>query len=784
MVMLDATTCLRLEVETAPPAGKSKNLVKNPDGDLGGFFWVTPTGGGIKRVFATTSQIRYTHATGGTGFKSERMPVKAGQYASARFFLTTSAGVTVQASFVFEDSTGAVVGTSAPSAALGSAPTTERLYGPFLAPASTVNARLVFTPAGAVVGSTVDVTGVGVIARASSSAVASWATEVVQSGPTWLNVLTSSSEIEVERQALDLGTLDATVLDATLDPITTTTIRPGRGCRLSALQAGTGAWLVMFDGEITDFDVQYDAEALAKHPGNPKHCRVTIAAADRTRTLASVRRPEGVATLYDLRETALEDAGVPWEINGDFTHTGALPTLVSYNDNATALDQVAITRDSNDAHAWVDRRGILQIWSRANLAPFLNTGLETDLAQWTAQTGTIARVTTPTASGVGALQATATGASITLVTTKSRVTIGHNYVVTVKTRAAAATGRQARVQLSFTDAAGNLVGTTLGAFQTITTTGWTTSTVSVVPPIEARYVSAGVVFNLVTTGEVFYVDDLQGLNAEVALDQSVWTDIEIGGGSRSIINEVSVDFLRYIPPTGTEPAKTEIAPYGPYRNEASIAEYGVRPAKFTIHGTNETALVAATVNTVLAANATPTVSARSVRLGVKSTADLTMTRALADLYQPAFVSFATKGYAEALRVTGLRHTIKSDRKYGTRWVVEYEFGANGTVASPRVIPAPNPNPRGSAVPYITSAEYTADSGTLAPGAESGNVNVAHDLGVMPSVVLGHLEDGAWSDHVGWRVTSRQSTQMVFTFRNNGPNNARAILRYRLVYMRP
>jgi hypothetical protein len=380
------------------------------------------------------------------------------------------------------------------------------------------------------------------------------------------------------------------------------------------------------------------------------------------------------------------------------------------------------------------------------------------------------------------LQATATGASITLVTTKSRVTIGHNYVVTVKTRAAAATGRQARVQLSFTDAAGNLVGTTLGAFQTITTTGWTTSTVSVVPPIEARYVSAGVVFNLVTTGEVFYVDDLQGLNAEVALDQSVWTDIEIGGGSRSIINEVSVDFLRYIPPIGNDPAKSEVVPYGPYRNEASIAEYGVRPAKFTIHGTNETALVAATVNTVLAANATPTVSARSVRLGVKSTADLTMTRALADLYQPAFVSFATKGYAEALRVTGLRHTIKSDRKYGTRWVVEYTFEGTNTVASPRIVPAPANKSTPLTAPRI-SPRVSGASGTIPPGGQSGSIAVAHGIGFAPvnPVVVGHLVDGFWAHQIQWRVAGIDATYVTLVFANLGPNNAAASLLFRVLY---
>ena len=83
-----------------------------------------------------------------------------------------------------------------------------------------------------------------------------------------------------------------------------------------------------------------------------------------------------------------------------------------------------------------------------------------------------------------------------------------------------------------------------------------------------------------------------------------------------------------------------------------------------------------------------------------------------------------------------------------------------------------------------NGELTANSGVMAPGSESGNINVALPAAVPSGtsyVVAGHLEDGAWSDHVGWRVTARQTTQVVFTFRYNGPNSAQAILRFRLIY---
>lgn len=691
MVTITPSAVLRLEVETTPPAGKSKNLVKNPDGALGGFFWVTPTGGGVSVAASGAFSAyvnRYTHGAGGTGWRSERMPVTAGQYVSARWFLGTPGAVTVTTTIVFENSSGVVVGTTAASPAYGNAPTTERLYGPYLAPAGTANARLVFTPSGAVAGNVIEFAGVGFVARASSTPITVWLTDVVQAGPTWLDVLAPSIEIEVEKEALDLGTLNAVIRDATLDPISVPTIRPGRACRLMALHAVTAVWEPLFVGEITDFDVQYEAAVLAKNPTDPKHCKITIAAADRTRILASTRRPEGVAALYDLRESALEDAGVPWEINGNNAHTGALPTVVSYNDNATALDQVAITRDSLDAHAWVDRRGILQVWERAKLNPFANTGLEVDTAQWVQVVGTISRVTTPTASGVGALQVVTTGATATIRTAQTRTIPGHSYTVTVKHRAAAVAGRQCRVQLSFRDWAGNLVSTVNGSYSTMIVGAWATSTVTAVAPVEARNVYADVSFNLTAAGETYYLDDLSGLNAEVTLDQAVWSDIEIGAGSKSTINEVSVDFLRYVPAAGTEPAKSEVIPYGPYRNEASIAEYGVRPAKFTIHGTNETTLVATVAAAVLAANGVPKVQARSVKFAVKSAADLVMSKALGDLYQTAFVSFATKGYSAPLRITGLRHTIKADPQYGVRWIVEYSFESTSVVAAPRPIASP------------------------------------------------------------------------------------------------
>lgn len=82
-----------------------------------------------------------------------------------------------------------------------------------------------------------------------------------------------------------------------------------------------------------------------------------------------------------------------------------------------------------------------------------------------------------------------------------------------------------------------------------------------------------------------------------------------------------------------------------------------------------------------------------------------------------------------------------------------------------------------------SGEFTANSGLLAANAGSASdVVVTHSLGVAPSIVMGHLEDGAWSYQFGWFVTSRTTTQVAFKFWNNGPSGpGSAILRFRLLY---
>lgn len=74
----------------------------------------------------------------------------------------------------------------------------------------------------------------------------------------WKNILGPTHSIEIDRQALDLGTLKATVLDALLDPAVSSDIAPGRAVRVRALVDGT--WDNVYEGRIDNATVTYDLD--------------------------------------------------------------------------------------------------------------------------------------------------------------------------------------------------------------------------------------------------------------------------------------------------------------------------------------------------------------------------------------------------------------------------------------------------------------------------------------------------------------------------------------------
>lgn len=109
---------VRLEVET-DPAGLV-NMIPNPNGELGGWGWVTPLA--FSQVSGDGEDLSYQYtAAGASYFYSEPMVMSAGQYVAARLvLLAASPPIGINAytrnRFEFLDAAGAVISSSAQTA--------------------------------------------------------------------------------------------------------------------------------------------------------------------------------------------------------------------------------------------------------------------------------------------------------------------------------------------------------------------------------------------------------------------------------------------------------------------------------------------------------------------------------------------------------------------------------------------------------------------------------------------------------------------------------------------
>lgn len=497
----------------------------------------------------------------------------------------------------------------------------------------------------------------------------------------WRNVLGPSHEVQIDREALNLGTLTATILDATLDPSQTSSLRPGRRVRMLA-QSGT-RWEPLFTGKSTRLDVEYDEKAF---PAKPP--RISLTAVDNTQPLAAARRPEGVGTIAAL-PYVLEGAGVPWAVNGS-SHQVASATVVSSNENATALDQIAITRDSELGYAWVDRRGVLTAWDQAwvpltdgsNLVT--NSGFETDASGWATATAStsIASSSAQARTGTKSLAISNTStAALSACGAKTSpefsVARSHKYNVRAYARASTAT-RQARIQYAWYGSAGlsQLLSSTNGPLVDVGTTGWTELSLTVESPANAYFMVIYVYFYNVAASETNYVDDVNVWATPTLLDESVYSDFDVSFSSEECINSVNVKYLRHNAALGV----TEEIPYGPYEDAASVAEWGRRSAEFTVHGISEGS-VATYANSVLARNAKPVLQVNSVTVPVSETSHISTRRALLDLYDLVKVTNAAKSINHDLRITRITHRISPEK-----WLVDLGFSGAKSVASPQQTP--------------------------------------------------------------------------------------------------
>lgn len=176
----------------------------------------------------------------------------------------------------------------------------------------------------------------------------------------YVDILGASASLEVNRKALDVGVIQALVKDASLDPAVADTIRPGRAVRLRCLNDDTAAWDVLAQGILDKGRVTYDLRKPAA-----KQATITLATVDANQVLANTNRPDGVASIPDL-PYVLEGARIPWNVNGSGDQV-ASATVASRNDQASALDQVILARDSDLGYAWTTKEGVLTAYDDRTL---------------------------------------------------------------------------------------------------------------------------------------------------------------------------------------------------------------------------------------------------------------------------------------------------------------------------------------------------------------------------------------------------------------------------------
>lgn len=370
------TDVLRLELEAEPAPGAVVNLIANPNGELGGWGWITPVAGShMQTMFipgTTTRLLSWHSAVNGGGvpqqFYSEAGPVTPGQWVAIRWHVYSSGG-RIQAHVQWLDAAGAVVGSTALSTGVNNGGV--RTVAAQQVPAGVVAARARFVhdngvnngdPAGLVY-NFYEV----VLARANTAAALA-VVGYIDPVP-YVDILGPSVELRLVRSELDLGLVEATIRDTTLDPSQSDAIRPDRRIRLRATADAGASYIQMAAAKARNASVTYADKG--RRAGDRKAARIELAGVDNVARLAQETRPETVATIDDL-PYVLEGCGIPWNVNGSGNQVPAA-VVTATNENASAVDQLAISRDSALGFAWVDRYGIVQAWDRDLLAPASHT---------------------------------------------------------------------------------------------------------------------------------------------------------------------------------------------------------------------------------------------------------------------------------------------------------------------------------------------------------------------------------------------------------------------------
>lgn len=483
---------------------------------------------------------------------------------------------------------------------------------------------------------------------------------------TWVNIIGPATEIKINREQLNVGTLSAVVKDANLDPASTGAIRQGKAVRVLARHEGT--WKPLFTGRIDK------ASTVYARNGEPT---ISLTALDNMQRLANTTRPQGVSVATHLT-AVLEGCGVPWNIMGIQTgHTAQTSVATSFNENSSASDQVALLRDSMHAYAWVDPEGIL----RFNRIPtetiisqsgelISNRTFSTNLTGWTS-VGTLTRVPAAGSDPTYARVAYTGNTSLnSMLLSSTPVSIATYDVIEVKAWVRGPLGYSARVGLMWDE---NWERFETSEFSKVDDLGWTEVSWKFNRPHGAQKAQMYVEMPLDASGQALQVDEVSVKAYSLTkVTESEYSDLDVDFNSDECINSVIVNQLVYNGSDNT----TEEATFGPYENLASIEEWGRRQTTATVSVGNpeEWARV------VLESNSKPTIRINSVTVPVKQVNALT----LIDLCSVVRAEYAPKGIGQAQLVSSIEHRITP-----SGWTMEIGFKSPDSVAMPQDQPVLN-----------------------------------------------------------------------------------------------
>lgn len=795
---------LRFEIELAPEPGVLYNYAKNPNGEQGGYGWLTPTATGVMRGSRTEVEpddkfvpnwklIYKSQGAAAQFFTTEYTRMNPGQYVNATYQVPYIDGFYRQ-SFEFYTQQLTKISESTLTPYLEASGSAKRAT-PALAPANTFYVVAKFYHYGNNVGAFPIANGVMQLRRfmlSFASTSAALANISYTEANNWFNILGDTFDLKVNREELDTGVLQALVRNGDFDPSKSQYIRPGRLTRLRAATRDDAGELVyenLYRGQIEKAVVNYDRFEYITTPANAGSPATLLytnyalnprAVSSGSLTEYNARwswtrsfltnvtgHPLGLTTAARFTApAAVTGSGRGVDIYGNYDVASypttqavtAGETIVVYEFVKWSLAlSTQMSLKFHNGSAWVG--GIVvgdAVSAPANEWVMVSVTVEVP-AGATYMTGRLSapgNVTFPAGatqdvSGLmidkgssqqrdyidGAMAddadydyawvGTANNSRSTLtrkavlaspekyeaVEDPSRVviTIAARDIVKDMANTAEPRGMYRIVDLPFIMEGKGVPYQINGSSDQITTAQIVSlnDNASVLDQIVITRDSE-LAYAFVNRNNVFCAFDLvvQPTALSAIFDEGDYSDIRVDFDTESCINSVLIKWLRYTPATVDSkgvitPGSTEEIDYGPYVNQESIDEWGLHHEEFVMHGIVENPMnIEGQAQDILDRNSIPTVKVYEIAVPIVNEEDITLSKAVVDLYDKVNVKYQYSDYDEELRVTGIAHVITN-----ARWDMRLTFSVDGTVASPQTVPQPP-----VALPVIPAPPLGSQSG--------------------------------------------------------------------------